>query len=104
MHHHIFPWLRPNLLDPLLTCVDAAAVLHFALQHRAQAIVHGHKHMPYVRVLEDAGRKLFIVSCGSALYPAKGPCEKEVGAPSCMGLLLKDGSVGDVILFRDSAG
>ncbi len=110
LHHHVFPadapassaWARwkQRVANLPLVCVDGGAVVALAFEHDAAAIIHGHKHMPYVRELVDGDRRLRLISVGSALYPAKGPCAAEVGAPSVMGLVLEDGRLRDVTLHR----
>jgi 3',5'-cyclic AMP phosphodiesterase CpdA len=92
LHHHVLP--ARNLL--FLACVDAHEVISLGLEHGAAAIIHGHKHMPYVREYRDGDRAISIVSCGSALYDAKGPCADAVGGPSCLGLHLEGGRVREV--------
>ena len=65
LHHHIF---RPlfGLQNILLRCLDADEVFQFAMDHRVAAIVHGHKHMPYVvRYASPCGDELVVVSVGS---------------------------------------
>jgi predicted phosphodiesterase len=92
LHHHVLP--LHDLL--LLACVDAHEVISLGLEHGAAAIIHGHKHMPYVREYREGDRAISIVSCGSALYDAKGPCASAVGGASCLGLHLEGGRVREV--------
>jgi hypothetical protein len=105
LHHHVFPAdsgnLQDDLLAPLLTCVDAEEILVLAERHKAAAIIHGHMHMPYVREYRGTKATLPIISCGSALYSAKGPCQAEVQGPSCFGLTLNAGRITDIQLYGD---
>lgn len=60
-------------------------MLSFAMKERVAAIVHGHKHMPYVCRLHSPESKhdLLVVSCGSAHHEAEGPCKDQVQSASC---------------------
>lgn len=100
LHHHV---LTPpfNVGSAFLRCVDATKVLKFALRADALAIIHGHKHMPYVyRYPKAGGGELFIVSCGSAHYPAGGPFAQTVIEPSCYELSILNGRIRAVDLIR----
>jgi hypothetical protein len=79
-----------------LACVDGGHVLRFALEHKAAAIIHGHKHMPYLRRYRQQDREVTVISCGSALYQAHGPCAQAIGGPSCLGLHIEGGRLVDV--------
>jgi predicted phosphodiesterase len=99
LHHHIFPVMTPNLMDTLITCIDADRVMSLAMRFRAAAIIHGHKHMPYIRDCRSEDHLVRVISCGSALYPAKGPCAAQVGAPSAVGLELREGRLANVVMI-----
>ena len=105
LHHHIFKAptasLRENFEARFLTCLDADAVLDLAEKHNADAVIHGHKHMPYVRDYHAGPRTFPIISCGSALYQADGPCREEVIGPSCFGLTLDHGRLSHLKIIRD---
>lgn len=82
IHHHIF--LPPNAgpAAPFLVCQDAPQVLDFAMRRRASVLVHGHEHMPHTRTVTRDDHELLLVSLGSALYDASGPCAEIVQTPS----------------------
>ena len=101
MHHHVFPPPTWPLFDMFLVCIDAKDVLELAFQHRASLLVHGHEHMPYVYTVTRNRHTLRIVSLGSALYDAKGPCAAEVKGPSVFGLTVKQAKVIDIFAFPD---
>jgi 3',5'-cyclic AMP phosphodiesterase CpdA len=86
LHHHIFQPPRPSAADLFLICQDAGQVLEFAIAHGASVLVHGHEHMPHARTVQANGRELLVLSLGSALYAAKGPCADTVVAPSVVSL------------------
>lgn len=107
LHHHIFSAasgsLKGDLTAPFLICVDAHKILALAEQHKAAAIIHGHKHMPYVREYRGARSTVQIISCGSALYSAAGPCRDEVRGPSCFGLTVGAGQLTHVQVHADES-
>jgi 3',5'-cyclic AMP phosphodiesterase CpdA len=98
LHHHVVP---PDTLELHigLRCEDAEDVLDFAAGHGADAIIHGHKHMPYVYRALVKNHPLFVVSCGSTLYDAVGPQKDTVKRASAAGLHVQDGHVIDVVFF-----
>jgi hypothetical protein len=101
LHHHILPASSPRLSDLFLVCMDAADVLALAFECNASAIIHGHKHMPYVREVRRGGRAVRLVSLGSALYPAEGPCAKVVVGPSVMSMKVANGAIESMAFLAD---
>jgi predicted phosphodiesterase len=100
LHHHV---VAPQFTIgyAFLRCIDDTRVLEFAETNKADAIVHGHKHMPYVFLHpQPGGRNLFIISCGSAHHDAIGPFSKNVNGPSCYQLELAAGKIQAVRLIR----
>jgi len=93
MHHHLLPAPKASIHDLFLVCVDARSIFDFVQRHGVAAVIHGHKHMPYVRKIGP----LHVVSLGSALYDASGPCAAAVRGPSVAGLEFGDGTVRVVI-------
>jgi predicted phosphodiesterase len=93
LHHHVIPVLA--LETALLTCSDASEVVRFALEVGASAILHGHTHMPNIVRYSRGKETTLILSCGSALFPARGQLAKEIRFPSCLGLRLKGNAIDD---------
>lgn len=98
LHHHLLP-PGPAVRDqPFLTCLDAPEVLTFAERNGAEAVFHGHLHMPYVahHVYTDAqGRpkRMRVISCGSALYAAEGMFAAEIGHASAVAVRMRAGRI-----------
>lgn len=82
LHHHIIP----TSWNFFTTCMDAVEVLRLAELHGAEAILHGHLHMPYVYDHEynngSNNNTIQIISCGSSLYSAAGIFADKVKGPS----------------------
>ena len=89
MHHHLLPAPKASIHDLFLVCTDANLIFDFVQRHGIAAVIHGHKHMPYVRKIGP----LHVISLGSALYDACGPCAATVRGPSVAGLEFGDGKV-----------
>lgn len=84
-----------------LRCMDADAVLAFATEMGAGAIVHGHKHMPYIARAPD-GTSPLIVSCGSTHHLPDGPFALEAAQPSAYQLSIVGNSIESITLIRDA--
>jgi 3',5'-cyclic AMP phosphodiesterase CpdA len=102
LHHHIIsppigPW---DLSTAFLRCLDASAVLDFALENQVNAIIHGHEHMPYIYQVPRQPDPLLIISCGSIHHLACGPFAKTVSEPSAYKLSLVSGSIASVMLLK----
>jgi hypothetical protein len=93
MHNDLLPAPKASIHDLFLVCMDAKSIFDFVQRHGVAAVIHGHKHMPYVRKIGS----LHVISLGSALYDACGPCAANVRSPSVAGLELGDGTVRVVI-------
>jgi predicted phosphodiesterase len=103
LHHHIL--LPPfSIANAYLRCLDADKVLTFALNNGAAAIIHGHKHMPYVCQYHDpkSGQGILIASCGSAHHNAGGLFKDDVVGPSCYRLVVQGQAITKVELIRDT--
>jgi GNAT superfamily N-acetyltransferase len=105
LHHHI---LLPSFSveNALLRCLDSDKVLSFAVKNKAAAVIHGHKHMPYVCQYCDSisGHRMLIVSCGSAHHDATGPFAGTIGGPSCYRLTFRGQLLAKVELIVDQDG
>ena len=96
LHHHIIP--PPFTLDaPLLLCLDREDVLQLALDAGAAVIAHGHTHQPFVYEHESG---LFVVSCGSSAFSAKGRFADQIGGHSCYGLTFDGNRMAAIRLLR----
>ena len=95
LHHHVLPVLSPD--TALLTCDDANEVIRFGLEVGAAAIVHGHTHMPDLIEYSHKTEKIFVFSCGSALFPAQGRRAKQIRFPSCFGLRLRGNAIDEKV-------
>jgi predicted phosphodiesterase len=73
-----------SIRDNAIVCVDGHKVVDFAHEVGALAIIHGHRHMPYVAQHSQTGHTVKIVSCGSARYPGQGPFSNRMETPSAM--------------------
>ena len=98
LHHHLLPPGPAVREQPFLTCLDAPEVLRFAESNRVEAVFHGHLHMPYLAhhvYTDEAGRprRMHVVSCGSALYPAEGMFAAEIGEASGVAVQLRAGRI-----------
>jgi len=101
VHHQI---ISPKFsLDGLyLRCLDAAEVLAFASEIGAGAIIHGHKHMPYLARSHD-GLSPLIISCGSTHHLPDGPFADEARQPSAYEISISDGCIHTVSIIRDTS-
>ncbi len=104
LHHHV---ARPALgiANAFLRCLDADAVLQFAVDVKVDAIVHGHKHMPYVAQYCDkaTAHSMLLISCGSAHHAPSGLFRKDVATASAYILGIRHGAIASVELYRDKA-
>lgn len=101
VHHHMFPPDDYGIQERFLVCTDAGQVLELAVECRAAAVIHGHEHMPFVNDFKRKGHQLLVISLGSALYPADGPCKAEVINPSVAALTLVNNTIQRVEFHRD---
>ena len=82
-----------------LVCVDYLETLDLAAECGAEAIAHGHAHMPYVCILRYKVKNIRIISCGSPLFAPGGPLAEIIRYPSCFGLKLDGGRLKDPVLL-----
>lgn len=101
LHHHIVS-PKFSLFGLFLRCLDAAEILKFASEIEAGAIVHGHKHMPYL-ARSRTGELPVIISCGSTHHLPDGPLADKANQPSAYEISISRGKIQAVNFIRDTS-